>query len=1126
MKQCSLTRCANIKRLDSMMNVQSPAARLSALSIGVFAALAPPLATAQSNDVRYQNIMPPMTATPEPSRVFNEGVYTANAAVIKIVMEVARDGIPADGQSATQVTIRLFDKNGQPVSGDAVVTVEASGGRIQVPGARTDELGSRPLDADRSVRGTQIKAKDGLVTFNLLSPIEPQDIRLRATAGSATVEGTVSFIPELREWLAVGLVEGVIRLSRKDPQLIQPVRLDDGFEQEIRKFERQFNDGKGAAAARTAFFLKGKIRGDALLTAAYDSDKETRARLLRDIRPEEFYPVYGDSSIKGFEAKSSAKLYVRIDKDKSYALFGDFATGDGFSQLYQGGSVSPGHLRTLGAYNRTMTGLRGHWEKGNVTANVFASRDSLKQVTEEFRANGTSGPFAVRNNSALENSEKVEIVVRLKDQPGVVKSVQTLARVDDYSFEPFSGRILLTRPLPSVDVNGDPVSLRITYEVDQGGENFWVAGVDGQFNLNEMFTIGGGLVQDRNPLSPYKLGSVNAGVRFGKATYLTAEVARADSTLYGLGGVTFSSPTFAAGETRVDQSGNAARIDFKHSGERLGVNAYVMRTDEDFYNPSAPLYQGRSEAGLKLSGKLTETLRLFGEAIKSEDRKTAGERKGGSVGAEIKLSEALTVSGGLRKIEENKAYNSGLNGFVVPNVTPGSSTSPSGGFFGGIDPATVNPGTGLTVPVLSPVGGPQTTQPIDVDATTLFLGARWQATAKLTLEGLIEGSIKGDDKNRAVLGGAYQIAERSRLYARAESQTGLTSVYGAGRSNLLTIGADTSYMPGGELFSEYRLRDATSRETQWANGVRNTWSVREGVTYTTVFEYLKVLDGSGASAAAIALGYDYTANPLWKLGSKLEWRRTFDGVNTPLFNERSDSLLSTITVARKLDRDWTLLARNYLLRNEYASSLSAVNNVGAPANTGVDQPYSTLQNRFQIGAAYRPVDDNRFDALGKYEYKLERNVDGIDTRAKVHIVSTHANYHPSRPWWLSGRLAAKARTDDFGPSTTARNDKYNAWLLSGRAIYDITESWDLGLLAATLRSPKGSANQYAYGAEAGYLIRQNLWLSAGYNWRGFRDDDLTASEYTSRGLFLRLRFKFDEDLFKGNEKPVNRNLTR
>ena len=35
---------------------------------------------------------------------------------------------------------------------------------------------------------------------------------------------------------------------------------------------------------------------------------------------------------------------------------------------------------------------------------------------EEYRANGTSGPFTIHNSSALENSEKVEIIVRDKNQ--------------------------------------------------------------------------------------------------------------------------------------------------------------------------------------------------------------------------------------------------------------------------------------------------------------------------------------------------------------------------------------------------------------------------------------------------------------------------------------------------------------------------------------------------------------------------------------------------------------------------------------------------------------------------------------------------------------------------------------
>src|SRR5690606_12018637 len=94
---------------------------------------------------------------------------------------------------------------------------------------------------------------------------------------------------------------------------------------------------------------------------------------------------------------------------------------------------------------------------------------------------------------------------------------------------------------------------------------------------------------------------------------------------------------------------------------------------------------------------------------------------------------------------------------------------------------------------------------------------------------------------------------------------------------------------------------------------------------------------------------------------------------------------------------------------------------------------------------------------------------------------------------------------------------FHAYLLSGRIVYDITENWDIGLLASTFRGQDG-ANQYAYGFEVGRLLRQNLWLSAGFNWSGFRgDSDLSGYEYTQEGFFLRLRFKFDEDLFRRDE---------
>ncbi|MFN7211422.1 MAG: hypothetical protein ACK5US_00585, partial [Lysobacteraceae bacterium] len=267
---------------------------------------------------------------------------------------------------------------------------------------------------------------------------------------------------------------------------------------------------------------------------------------------------------------------------------------------------------------------------------------------------------------------------------------------------------------------------------------------------------------------------------------------------------------------------------------------------------------------------------------------------------------------------------------------------------------------------------------------------------------------------------------------------------------------------------------------------------------------------------------DWTASELWRAATRVELRRTDDSSRTP-GDEAFDTGLWQLRVGRKIDRDWTLLARNYFLRTDYAAR------------------GDVLQNRTQVGLAYRDTDTNRVNALARYEYKLEDDDSGLgvatgiglppvlggaprdSVRSRAHIVSTHADWHPSRPWWLTGRLAAKWQDDRF-TSADGRvvDDDFNAWLASGRAVYDVTENWDLGLLGATFRGEDG-ANQYAYGVEVGRLLRQNLWLSVGYNWAGFEGDpDLARYEYTRDGFYLRLRFKFDETLFMADPYASDR----
>lgn len=1038
--------------------------------------------------------------------------YAANSRVAKIVVELDRNGVAADGQSPVRFSLRLLGADGQPVRGATTVTVEASGGRLQLPQARSDELGPGRLDADHVIAGTQMRVENGLARFTLLAPAEPMEVQVRVTAGREEAAGTVSFLPELRDMVAVGLIEGVINLSnRASAQLAQP-RSADVFEQEIRRFEHQFNNGKSSYATRAAFFLKGEIRGDVLLTVAYDSDKDTRERLLRDIQPEQMYPVYGDASVRGFDARSISPLYVRVDKDRHYALFGDFSTGAGFSQQSGGGGTASLVQRQLGNFSRTLNGLRLHGENDHYTANVYASNDNLKQVIEEFAGRGVSGPYAVSNNTGLQNSEKIELLVRDRNQPANILSATPMARFVDYTFEPFSGRVLFSQPVPSLDANLNPVSVRITYEVEQGGSSFWLTGADGQWRISDRVEVGGSLVKDNNPLAPFRLGSANLGLKLGDHTRLVVEVARTTSSVNTNSVNTYVTPGLATSVGEV--SGNAARVDLRHDGEGWQVRGFAARSDTGFNNQAAAFSGGRADAGVRVDTDVSERLRLYAEALRSEDQVSSAQRQGAQFGLNYQATERLTVDLAVRSIHEERSANgNGLSVAAALTAPLGATSTGSilsgngGGFFGNgvgaMDPATGLPlvNNGNVFPTTSAVPG----VPETLDATTVRLGLHYKATERLGLRGEVEVGVDGDHHRRAALGADYQLAERTRAYGRFESQSGLSSLYSispSSRSNVFVGGVETDYMAGGQVFSEYRMRDAiNAQDVHLASGVRNVWDVAEGWRLSTSAERLKIFTGAGQQATALAVGADWSADPLWRASGRLEWRRTDD---TPAL-AGSDSYLSTLMLARKLDRDWTLLARNYLLVNDNRA-------------TG-----DLLQERFQLGAAYRDTDTNRVNALARYEYKLEKDasVSPRNVRA-AHVVSAHADYHPSRPWWWTGRVAAKHVREELA----GVNDSYTAYLLGGRVAYDVTEKWSASVMTSVLVSPQGSSRQWAQGVELGYQVQTNLWLAAGVNWSGFNDRDLVGSDYTRKGVYIRLRWKFDEDLFRGRQPQVNRALER
>lgn len=1072
--------------------------------------------------------------------------YAANNKVGMIRVMVSQNALPADGQTPAHLAISVLDFDGQPLKGDTFITIESSAGRIQLTGASTDEFGPGNSDSDRITRGVQVKVVDGKAQFMLIAPFQPQDVTVRISAGRVRAEGIVSFVPELREMLAVGLVEGIIRFDGKSPLQLTGARRGDGFEQEIRNFSNTSEDGKRFSALRTAFFLKGKIKGDALLTMAYDSDKDTYDRLFRSIRQEDYYAVYGDASVRGFDAQSTSKMYVRIDKEKSYMLWGDFNTGDGFSNPVGGGSVASIKKRDLGNYSRSINGARGHYDENGVLLNAFVTKDNLVQLVEEFPGQGISGPFAVAKRDAVSGTEKVEIITRDRYQPAVILATESLQRYGDYSFEPFSGRILLGQPLPSVDANGNPKSLRVTYEVDSGGETFWVYGIDGQIRMGEGAEIGGSYVKDKNLYSPYSLMSGNAGYKFGDNTSIVAEYARSKSVLgdgSGLGmtanGGPFSlQPSFGqpavAGAQLQDIEGDAWRIEALHQDENTKARIYYGRSDPYFNNPAASLAQGREEGALKYTRQLSEGWTAYLDGTHSKHRVAGASRDAFALGTSYAVNADLDVDLALTHTREEAGNFAG----ALFSLGSGLVVDPHSNLGFGYGSSLINPQTGYGLD-----GGNYGLAGVSYNSTGLRLRSTYRLTEKVDLIGEYEHGIGGDSYHRAAAGVAYRFSEVGRVYGKYEWTTGLSSpqaVNGIYDSNAFVFGIDTQYMPNQSVFSEYRMRDAAGGDQlQWASGLRNAWNITEKVKISTSAEYLNIFRGQAQDAYALTGGIEWRPDDLWLLGGRLEWRSLKDGQvqridpsnpklpPTTTFVNGNDSWLSTLTAARKINRDWTLLARNYLLFND---------------NRG--QSGDRWEDKIQLGFAYRDTDTNRLNVLGRYEFWTQRDKSGMNGNLPAygsdgndgayvgdpvgsqgfnkHIVSVSGEYHPSRAWWFNGRTAAKWQRDYFDEG----NSFYSAYLLSGRATYDISKRWDISAMTAATYSPQGHATQKAMGVEAGYQLQDNLWLSAGYNWRGFSNRDLTGSDYTNRGVYLRIRFKFDENFFSGKDTKVNPALTR
>lgn len=937
--------------------------------------------------------------------------------------------VMANGRDVMQLRVQLQDKQGIKVATRTSITLESDIGIIDLP------------DLNPNEPGIQSFIDGGEMIIPILAPNAPARGKLRVSSGLIKEEIDIQFQADLRPLIAVGLIEGSINFNNFDNTQLHSVNRNDGFENELNEIAEWGNDT--SLTGRTAMFLKGKVRGDYLLTLAYDSNKSSKQRLFRDIQPDEYYPVYGDAAAKGFEAQSTSKLYVRLDKGRSYAMYGDYVT-----------RTEKDEGLALGQYNRSLTGLKVGHEGDKFQASAFVAETKSRQVVTENRALGISGPYSLGSISSeliLDNSEKVEILTRDRNNPGLIIAKQSLTRFSDYEADTYSNSIYLKQAVASVDQDLNPNFIRITVEADEIGEEYQVGGMSFSYAMKSHLKMGGSFVQSNDPLNQEQIASLNTVVKVGQYSKFIAEVAQSKNTESTADQIT----QINSDSNRDKDQGTAARVEFEYAPGFAHVRAYHQQAEEGFQNDAATISAGRKESGIKASAPIAKLGLARIEAIRTEDQENNGVRTGLSTSLERNFFKILAVELGLRHYDETSAAAT----LATENLGPYNGTTGRIKFTGNLP---------------------------------------WKG-ASAFIE--YEQDLSNSDKQVLSVGGTAKVLPNTEIYARHElisAIDGLYSMNSTEETNSTVFGISSNYMKDGSAFSEYRVADGISnREAEAALGLRNRWQLKPRVYVSSSFERIQSLskneDNTRNDATALSLGLEYLVHENWKATTRLEGRRS----------DTSDTLINTLGYAYKLSDDATVLTKN---------TLNFVD------NKAVDQG-DHLRNRFQLGYAWRDYDQNKLDILSKIEYYYENNATDLEAEFKreAYVTSIHTNYHPQRRLTLSGQYAAKwSELDEDYITSNALTQ-----LFSGRVIYDINERWDMSVQAGGLWANRGAGTRYLVGAELGYLLATNFWVSAGYNFMGYQDDELANTSSTGEGAYLRFRFKFDEDLFGRRSANTN-----
>lgn len=977
-----------------------------------------------------------------------------------------------------------------------VSNIPVRGGTVTVSGRKLE-------DGERvQALGLPVPVGDnGRFVLRQILPAGPHSLAVRVTQAdgrTATYHRNVSIPTD--DWFYIAV--GDLTVGRN--QVSGPARLVTGDTQHYE--QKTYIDGRGA------FYLKGKIKGDWLLTAAADTREQPLEHLfsnftskdprylLRNIDPDAYYPVYGDDSTTVDDAPTQGKFYVRLEKGDSHVMWGNFRTAWTGSELVQYSRGLYGGRLMYRSEASTGFGERRTFVEG------FAADPGTLSTREEFRGTGGS-LYYLRHQDMTVGSERLWVEIRDKDS-GMVIERRPLTPAQDYEINYLQGRIMLRDVLPSTasggglirttGLSGNPVFLVTTYEFTPGVSaiDTLATGVRATHWLNDYLQLGLTGYHQGQDASKQTLKGIDVTGRLAAGTSLKVEVAQSSGVGDGMlssidGGFGFNSQQGRTGEATAKRIELQANLSELSEGTEGRVSAYWQDRDQGFSGPGQ----------IALNGEASEQVGVQAEVAVGNGNKL-------SVKADSRRMDSQDVASG----------EASLRMPVNPEW--------------GVTVGARHDNWDTNVPNASRVlsrDGSRTDVMVMADYVPVKEGALPGEKADWDAYAYVQGTAHRDGtreaNNRAGLGGRYRVNDR--LVLNAEASDGNLGVGGM-------IGGDYRISDRSNAYLNYRLETESPDVTY--RGSHGTWI--SGANYRVsdemrVFGETRMENGSGPEGLTQAFGVDLSPNDRWNFGTKVE----FGSISDPLAGDMRRRALgisagykfekvkfaSAVEYRNELGESGVndgVARRTWLMRNtlgyqvDPAWRLLGKFNFSRSANSR-GAFYDGNFREFVAAAAYRPIDNDRWNTLLKYTNfynlpspgQLAPSGSGIaDYAQRSQVLSVDTIWDVKS--WLS--LGAK-----YGLRVGELKDRKagGKWFSSRadlvvlRADWHFVREWDAVVEWRNLRVKE------ADDARSGALLAiyrhvgQNVKAGLGYNFTDY-SDDLTDLSYRSKGWFINVLSTF------------------